>query len=68
MEQEYQLPEDAVILSTADMNGNILTYNMAFLEASGYTADEIRGKPHSLLRHPDMPKAAFQDLWQTTGW
>jgi methyl-accepting chemotaxis protein len=65
MEQEYQLPEDAVILSTADMNGNILTYNMAFLEASGYTADEIRGKPHSLLRHPDMPKAAFQDLWQT---
>lgn len=65
MEQEYELSDNTVIISTSDRQGNILTYNAAFLEASGYSDDEIIGKPHSLLRHPDMPSAAFKDLWQT---
>jgi methyl-accepting chemotaxis protein len=65
MSSEYQLPSQTVILSTADMQGNILTYNKSFLEASGYPEAEIKGKPHSTLRHPDMPKEAFKDLWDT---
>lgn len=65
MSQEYLLPADTVILSTSDLQGNILTFNKGFLEASGYTEAELKGKPHSILRHPDMPKEAFQDFWQT---
>ena len=65
MSSEYQLPNNAVILSTADLQGNIVTFNKTFLEASGYTEAEIKGKPHSILRHPDMPKEAFKDFWTT---
>lgn len=63
--QEYVLPDNTVILSTADMQGNILTYNQGFKDASGYSDEELKGKPHSILRHPDMPKAAFKDFWET---
>ncbi len=63
--KEYVLPDNTVILSTADLQGNIVTYNQGFKDASGYSDDELKGKPHSILRHPDMPKAAFQDFWDT---
>lgn len=62
---EYELAKDLVILSTSDLHGNILDYNKGFREASGYTDEELKGKPHNLLRHPDMPKEAFKDFWQT---
>ncbi len=62
---QYPLAENLVILSTADLYGNIVDYNQGFKEASGYTDLELMGKPHSLLRHPDMPKAAFEDFWRT---
>jgi PAS domain S-box-containing protein len=65
MSNEYELAADSVILSTADMQGNIVAYNKTLLEVSGYSESEIKGKPHSILRCPDMPKAVFQDLWQT---
>jgi methyl-accepting chemotaxis protein len=65
MSAEHILPASAVILSTADLPGNILSFNKAFLDASGYSETEIKGKPHSILRHPDMPKEAFKDLWET---
>jgi PAS domain S-box-containing protein len=65
MSAEYHLPEDSALLSTSDLQGNILTYNQTFLTVSGYEAEEIQGKPHTILRHPDMPKAAFKDLWRT---
>lgn len=65
MSKHYELSPDTVILSTSDLQGNILSYNEGFREASGYSDHELVGKPHSLLRHPDMPKEAFQDLWQT---
>jgi methyl-accepting chemotaxis protein len=65
MNQLYQLPNDMVIVSRADLQGNITSFNQAFEDASGYTSAELMGKPHSILRHPDMPKEAFQDLWQT---
>ncbi|GAB6069314.1 hypothetical protein JCM30760_04110 [Thiomicrorhabdus hydrogeniphila] len=62
---EYQLPDDLVILSTSDLQGNILDYNEGFREASGYSDEEIKGKPHNVLRHSDMPKEAFKDFWST---
>lgn len=63
--KEYLLPENTVILSTADLQGNIVTYNQGFKDASGYSDEELQGKPHNILRHPDMPKAAFKDFWDT---
>jgi methyl-accepting chemotaxis protein len=65
MSQEYILPPDTVILSTANLQGDILSCNKGFIEASGYTEAEVMGKPHSILRHPDMPKEAFKDMWDT---
>ncbi|HQT04481.1 MAG TPA: methyl-accepting chemotaxis protein [Thiotrichales bacterium] len=65
MSQEYILPLDTVILSTANLQGDIISCNKGFIEASGYTEAEVLGKPHSILRHPDMPKEAFKDLWDT---
>ena len=62
---EYQLPDDLVILSTSDLQGNIVEYNDGFREASGYTDAELKGKPHNILRHSDMPKEAFKDFWNT---
>jgi methyl-accepting chemotaxis protein len=64
-QKEYTLPADLVILSTSDLQGNIIDYNIGFRDASGYSDTELAGKPHSLLRHPDMPKAAFKDFWTT---
>lgn len=62
---EYFLADDLVILSTSDLVGNIVDYNEGFREASGYSDAEIAGKPHNILRHPDMPKEAFVDFWKT---
>lgn len=62
---EYQLPEHIVILSKSDVLGNIIEYNEGFKDVSGYTDGELLGQPHSILRHPDMPKEAFEDLWHT---
>ncbi len=63
--KEFLLPKDLVILSTSDLRGNILEYNLGFKDASGYNDDELKGKPHSLLRHPDIPKDVFIDFWET---
>lgn len=46
MSREYRLAEDMVILSTSDLKGNIVDYNKAFQEASGYSDAELRGQPH----------------------
>lgn len=64
-QKEYLLSDDLVILSRSDLQGNILEYNAGFRDASGYSDSELKGQPHSVLRHPDMPKDAFKDLWQT---
>jgi methyl-accepting chemotaxis protein len=64
-QKEHVLSSDLIISSVSDLQGNIKEYNKGFREASGYTDEELQGKPHSLLRHPDMPKEAFQDFWAT---
>jgi len=53
------------IVSKTDASGVIKFVNHKFCEISGYSPDELIGKPHSIVRHPDMPKEAFADLWST---
>ncbi len=53
------------ILSTTDLKGAISYINPDFLEISGFTAEELCGRNHNIVRHPDMPQAAFENLWST---
>lgn len=53
------------IVSKTDLYGTIIDANEAFVEASGYSREELIGKPHNILRHPDVPKAVFADMWDT---
>jgi PAS domain S-box-containing protein len=62
---ERPYPNGKLIVSRTDLAGNITHVNDAFVEISGYDIDELIGKPHYILRHPDMPKAAYKDLWST---
>jgi len=62
---EIVLTEDAFLVSETDKRGVITFANDEFIETSGYSKEELLGKPHNLVRHGDMPKAAFKDLWDT---
>jgi len=64
-EIETPYPDGKLIVSTTDSSGVITHVNKSFVEMSGYTEDELLNAPHSILRHPDMPPAAFKDLWDT---
>ena len=61
---EYILRDDQSPISRTDLHGNITFANADFIEASGYTEDELLGQPHNIVRHPDMPVEAFADLWK----
>lgn len=65
MAGEYILQESDFLVSQTDEKGKILFANEDFCKVAGYTINELIGKPHSIVRHPDMPKAAFKDLWDT---
>jgi|GEM_PF-348148 len=56
---------DNVIASMTDLKGIITFASNAYEDISGYTREELLGLPHNIVRHPDMPKAAFKDLWET---
>ncbi len=62
---ETPYPDGKLIVSRTDTAGVITHVNQAFVDMSGYTREELIGQPHYILRHPDMPKAAFKDLWDT---
>lgn len=62
---ETEVPEDELIISRTDLNGVITYANESFCEISGYDMDELIGKPHNVVRHPDMPSELFEDLWKT---
>ena len=62
---EVPFPEGRLIVSRTDLEGILTHANDAFVELSGWERDDLIGKPHHILRHPDMPKAAFKDLWDT---
>ena len=64
IDEEYYF-EDKVIISQTDLHGEITYVNKAFREVSGYTQGELIGKPHSIVRHPDMPQTIFSSMWKT---
>lgn len=53
------------LISETDTTGKLTYVNRKFCEMSGYSKEEVIGKSHSLLRHPDMPREAFKELWET---
>ena len=62
---EYCLKDTETIVSKTDLKGNITYINQDFIRISGYSAEELLGAPQNIVRHPDMPKEAFYDLWYT---
>lgn len=62
---EYKLKNDDFLVSQTDENGRILFANDDFCKIAGYTLAELIGQAHSIVRHKDMPSAAFKDLWKT---
>jgi aerotaxis receptor len=62
---ETPFPEGKLIVSRTDVAGVITNCNQSFVEMSGFSEAELIGQPHWILRHPDMPSAAFKDLWDT---
>ncbi|MCE9994536.1 PAS domain-containing protein, partial [Enterobacter asburiae] len=62
-QNEYPLDADTTLMSTTDLQSYITHANDTFVQVSGYTLNELLAQPHNLVRHPDMPKAAFADMW-----
>lgn len=62
---EFELEDDIHLVSQTDIRGRITSFNDRFVEVSGFEPDELLGAPHNIVRHPDMPPAAFGDLWAT---
>lgn len=62
---EHKLEEGKHIVSRTDLMGIITYVNQAFIDISGFSEQELLGQNHNIIRHPDMPSAAFQDLWDT---
>ena len=64
-QQNTPLDDDITLMSTTDLQSYITHANDTFIQVSGYQLNELLDKPHNLVRHPDMPKAAFADMWYT---
>ncbi|HHJ4615610.1 TPA: methyl-accepting chemotaxis protein [Citrobacter freundii] len=64
-QQNTPLDDDITLMSTTDLQSYITHANDTFVQISGYQLNELLEKPHNLVRHPDMPKAAFADMWYT---
>ena len=64
VDEEYKF-DDGVIVSETDLRGIITYANRTFCKIAGYDREELLGRPHNIIRHPDMPKAAFKDMWET---
>ncbi len=62
-QREITLPANTYIVSQTDLKGIITDVNEAFIETSGFSREDLIGKNHNIVRHPDMPPAAFADLW-----
>ena len=63
--KEREYPAHYHLISTTDLKGKITAANDDFLKVAGYSLEELVGQPHNLIRHPDMPSPAFENLWQT---
>jgi aerotaxis receptor len=63
--QEFTIRDDAAFITHTDAKGRIIRANDEFVDASGFTREELLGQAHNIVRHPDMPAEAFRDLWDT---
>ena len=63
-QNERTYSQDLNLISTTDLQSNITDANASFCEIAGFTLDELRNKPHHVVRHPDMPPQAFADMWK----
>ena len=64
-QREHLLDDNTTLMSTTDLRSIITHANDTFVQVSGFSLQELTGQPHNLGRHPDMPKAAFADMWYT---
>ena len=62
---EYPVEDGMMIVSKTDRKGKIAYFNKAFVDASGFEEAELMGQPHNIVRHPEMPSEAFENLWDT---
>ncbi len=65
LSKEVFLDQDTIIVSQTDEKGIVIFANADFCKIAGYDLDELVGKQHNVVRHQDMPKWAFEDLWKT---
>jgi PAS domain S-box-containing protein len=64
LERYLKVIDNVAIISKSDLDGNITFANKIFCDISGYSKEELIGKPHSMVRHDDMTKQSFEKLWQ----
>ena len=64
-QNEYIVRDGALIVSVTDVNGKIVEVSPEFIQVSGFSAEELIGKDHSGIRHPDVPEAVYADLWKS---
>ncbi|TGJ98337.1 methyl-accepting chemotaxis protein [Leptospira langatensis] len=64
-DQERVMRDGTTLVSMTDLKGKVTYANKEFLEIAGLTQDEIIGKPHNIVRHPDIPRSVFKDFWET---
>jgi len=64
-QREFEISDGATLMSTTNLQSHIAYANAAFIAASGFDAEELYGEPHNIVRHPDMPKEAYADMWRT---
>ncbi|WMJ69413.1 PAS domain-containing protein [Stenotrophomonas sp. 24(2023)] len=57
--------QNVMVISTTDLQGNITYANDLFCTLTGFAREELIGQPHSMVRHPDVPKAVYKDMWDT---
>jgi aerotaxis receptor len=62
-QREVEFPDNVKLVSRTDPGGRITFVNAAFIAISGFSEEELTGAPHNIVRHPDMPKEAFADMW-----
>ncbi len=62
---ETEVPEGEMIVSRTDLSGTITYVNETFASISGYEIEELISEQHSIVRHPDMPRVIFKELWQS---